>query len=158
MESKFQRKLREFFAYRNGLDEIGIVCFIVSFIFSILNVIFPKIIVFYILSIVLIFYVIFRIMSRNINQRQKENYAFTRFFSNIFKRGSKDRPIKQKPIKVNESKVKKEKKKKEEIIKDKNYVYKNCPHCNNTLKISKKIKGERIIMCTKCYNETHFKI
>ena len=43
MESKFQRKLREFFAYRNGLDEIGIVCFIISFIFSILNVIFPKI-------------------------------------------------------------------------------------------------------------------
>lgn len=153
MESKFQRKLREFFAYRNGLDEIGIVCFIISFIFSILNVIFPKILVFYILSTILIVYVIFRIMSRNVNQRQKENYAFTNFFSRVFKRGSKDRPIRQKTIKVKEAKVKKEK-----VIKDKNYVYKNCPHCNNTLKISKKVKGDRLIMCTKCYNETHFKI
>ena len=153
MESKFQRKLREFFAYRNGLDEIGIVCFIISFIFSILNVIFPKIFVFYILSTILIVYVIFRIMSRNVNQRQKENYAFTNFFSRIFKIGSKDRPIRQKTIKVKEAKVKKEK-----VIKDKNYVYKNCPHCNNTLKISKKVKGDRLIMCTKCYNETHFKI
>ena len=44
------------------------------------------------------------------------------------------------------------------VKKDKNFIYKTCPHCNNELKISKTKKGNRLIMCTKCYNEINVKV
>ena len=158
MQSKFQQKLNNFFANRNGVDEIAFVCFIVSVVFSIFSMIFPKVNVLYIMQLLFLSYSIFRILSRNIYRRQRENYAFCNFFKNIFKRGTKSHPKKQKTIKVKQPIVKKEKVKKTKEKKNKNYLYKNCPHCNKELKISKKINGERIVMCTNCYNEIKVKV
>lgn len=158
MQSNFQQKLNNFFSNRNGIDELGFTSFIISIIFSILSMFFPKLLIFYILQLIFLSYSIFRILSRNVYQRQKENTAFCNFFRNIFKRGTKKHPKRQKTIKVKEPKVKKVKPKKQKIKKDKNYLYKNCPHCNKELKISKKIKGERIVMCTNCYNEIKVKV
>ena len=66
----------------------------------------------------------------------------------------KVKPIKEKKVKVKKVKVKKEKEKK----KDKDYLYHRCPHCNNIIKVSRKIKGEKLVMCMKCYNEISIKV
>ena len=153
MQSEFQRKLNNFFSNRNGIDEIGFVCFGLNIVFAILWFFIPDYYIFLFLELAAFGYSLFRIFSKNIYQRQKENTAFCNFFKRIFKKGTKNRPKRQRIIKVKKQKVKKEK-----VIKDKNYIYKACPHCNSEIKIKKGKKGERIIMCTKCYTETKFKI
>lgn len=159
MASRFKQNMQNFFSGRNGLDELGLVCFILSIIFSILNMFFPNLVIFYILDLIFVIYAFFRFFSRNVYKRELENERFTNFFKNIFKRGSKQRPIKVKPIKEKKVKVKKVKVKKEkEKKKDKNYLYHRCPHCNNIIKVSRKIKGEKLVMCMKCYNEISIKV
>ena len=153
MQSEFQRKLNNFFSNRNGIDEIGFVCFGLNVVFAILWFFIPDYYIFLILELIAFGYCLFRIFSKNIYQRQKENTAFVNFFKKIFKRGTKSRPKRQKVIKVKKQKVKKEK-----VKKDKNYIYKVCPNCKSEIKIKKGKKGDRIVMCTKCYTETKFKI
>lgn len=147
MESKLKRNVNKFFSSRNGLDELALVSIVISLIFTVLVIFFKDIIVFYIFAVLFFLYALFRILSRSILLRERENTAFC----NLFKR--KNRVKKQKTIKVKEKKVKEPK-----VKKDKNFIYKTCPHCNNELKIKKGKKGERTIMCGKCYNETKFKI
>lgn len=149
MESKLKRTVNRFFSRRNGLDELALLSIIIALIFTILSIVFPEIYYFYAVAVVFGLYGFFRIFSKNIYARENENTAFC----NLFKRKNKVR--KQKTINVKEKKVKE---KKVKIKKDKNFIYKNCPNCNNELKISKGKKGERIIMCGKCYTEIKFKI
>lgn len=153
MQSDFQKKINNFFSNRNGIDELGVVFLFLNIVFSVLWYFFKEMHVFLVLEIICLTYLIFRIFSKNVYQRQKENMAFVNFFKKIFKRGTKDRPKRQKTIKV-----KQKKEKKVMVKKDKNYIYKICPYCSNELKIKKGKKGERIILCTRCYNETKFKI
>ena len=149
MASRFKQNMQNFFSGRNGLDELGLVCFILSI----------NLVIFYILDLIFVIYAFFRFFSRNVYKRELENEKFTNFFKNIFKRGSKQRPIKVKPIKEKKVKVKKVKVKKEkEKKKDKDYLYHRCPHCNNIIKVSRKIKGEKLVMCMKCYNEISIKV
>ena len=149
MESKLKRSINKFFSSRNGLDELALASLILSLIFTVLVAFFKDIIIFYVLSVIFFLYTLFRILSRSILLRERENTAFC----NLFKPKNKVR--KQKTIKVKEKKVKE---KKVKVKKDKNFIYKTCPHCNNELKIRKGKKGERTILCGKCYNETKFKI
>ena len=149
MESKLKRSINKFFSSRNGLDELALASLILSLIFTVLVAFFKDIIIFYVLSVIFFLYTLFRILSRSILLRERENTAFC----NLFKPKNKVR--KQKTIKVKEKKVKE---KKVKVKKDKNFIYKTCPHCNNELKIIKRKKGERTIMCGKCYNEKKFKI
>ena len=159
MASRFKQNMQNFFSGRNGLDELGLVCFILSIIFSILNMFFPNLVIFYILDLIFVIYAFFRFFSRNVYKRELENEKFTNFFKNIFKKGTKNRPIKVKPIKEKKVKVKKEKVKKEKAIKkDKDYMYHKCPSCNNMIKISRKIIGQRLVVCMKCYNEVSVKV
>ena len=158
MASNFKQSSRNFFSSRNGLDELVMISFGVGIIFAILNNFFPELVVFYILQILSYGYGVFRIFSGNVYQREKENAAFLNFFKRLFTKGSKNRPKRQKTIKVKEKKVKVKKEKVKKVKKDKNFIYKNCPHCNNELKISKSKKGNRLIMCTKCYNEISIKV
>ena len=51
MASRFKQNMQNFFSGRNGLDELGLVCFILSIIFSILNMFFPNLVIFYITNI-----------------------------------------------------------------------------------------------------------
>lgn len=151
MQNNFQRKINNFFSNRNGVDEISLTCFVLNIIFAILWFIFNDLYVFLVLELICFSYCIFRIFSKNVYQRQKENIAFCNFFKNIFK--SKNKAKRKTTIKVKAKKVKEDK-----VKKDKNYIYKQCPNCKSEIKISRNKKGERIIMCTKCYTESKFKI
>lgn len=148
MESKFKRNVKDFFFKRNGLDDLALISLIIFIIIYIFAIIFPNVYVLFIIGALFLAYGLFRILSKNIYLREKENYIFL----SLFKR--KNKVKRQKTIKT--KKVKKEKVKK--VKKDKNYIYKSCPYCNNELKISKGKKGERIVMCGKCFNEVKFKI
>ena len=148
MESKLKRNVRNFFSKRNGIDDLAVVCFVIGLIPIIVGIFFPQIYYLFIIGGLFVLYSLFRIFSRNIYFRERENMAFC----NLFKKKNKVR--RQRPIKA-----KKEKKVKQpKVKKDKNFIYKNCPHCNNELKISKGKKGEIIIMCGKCYNEIKFNV
>lgn len=150
MNNSFKDRLRNFFINRNGIDELGLVSFFLSLLTSIVALFFKNyvLIILYVVELLFLAYFIFRVLSKNIFARRKENNAFCDFFKNLFKRKTKYK--KQKTIKVKEKKVKEKK--------DKNYIYKNCPYCNSQLKLLKKYKGQRTVMCTKCYNEVIFKI
>lgn len=151
MNNSFKDRIRIFFQNRNGIDELALVSFFLSLLFSLLALFFKNfvLIILYIIELLFFAYFLFRVLSKNIYARSKENNAFCSFFKNIFKKKTKYK--KQKTIKVKKVKEKKQKK-------DKNYIYKKCPYCNSELKILKKYKGQRTVMCTKCYNEIVFKI
>ena len=88
MAIQFKQNMNNFFQGRNGIDELVVVCLLVSIVFSILNMFFPLIVIFYILQLVFMVYAIFRVFSKNVYKRELENEKFTNFFKNIFKKGS----------------------------------------------------------------------
>ena len=98
MESNFKRKWNDFFKDRNGIDEIGLVSFAFSITFLVLFHIFPKLYFFIYFYLVFLLYMIFRVLSKNVLQREKENSALL----NIFKKKNKVR--KQKVIKPKKQK------------------------------------------------------
>jgi hypothetical protein len=84
----------------------------------------------YLSSLVLIFIIFFRMLSRNIDKRRKENqkflnikYRFTQFFK------ERSRRFKER----------------------KTHVYKSCPACKATLRLPRK-KGKHTCCCPKCKN------
>lgn len=152
MEGHFKRKFKEFFLNRNGVDEIGLVSFILSIILFIIYAIFPFLYFLLILSVLFLLYVVFRLISKNVYLREKENELFCNFFIKIFKPKKRKKTIK--PLKTHKEKIKKEKKEKP----DKNYLYHECPSCHNIIKIDRHKKGERIIVCNKCFMEMKIKV
>ena len=64
---------------RNGNDELSRVTFIVSIIVYVLSILFNSSL-FYLLALCGIIYSLFRMLSRNISARQKENQRFLQFF------------------------------------------------------------------------------
>ncbi len=78
----------------------------------------------------ILIYALYRIMSKNISARQKENAKFLLLKNKALKefRQIKDR------------------------IKDKSHIYKKCPHCKATLRFPRK-KGKHSAVCPKCHKE-----
>ena len=74
MQSEFQRKLNNFFSNRNGIDEIGFVCFGLNIVFAILWFFIPDYNIFLILELIAFGYCLFRIFSKNIYQYTIKNY------------------------------------------------------------------------------------
>ena len=80
MQSDFQKKINNFFSNRNGIDELGVVFLFLNIVFSVLWYFFKEMHIFLVLEIICLAYLIFRIFSKNVYQRQKENMAFVNFF------------------------------------------------------------------------------
>lgn len=89
----------------------------------------------YLFSIALLVYGAFRVFSKNIGARQKENAKFL-----IIKRRVSDKL----------SIIKKR-------VSDKEHVYRTCPHCKATLRFPKK-KGTHDAVCPRCKNSLKIKI
>ena len=66
MQSEFQRKLNNFFSNRNGIDEIGFICFGLNIVFAILWFFIPDYYIFLFLELASFGYCLFRIFSKNI--------------------------------------------------------------------------------------------
>lgn len=128
----FRYRLARFFMGRNGADTLYYIAFVLSFVSLILNRIFFNLplwnILFFLLYLFFFGYAIFRLFSRNIYKRQKENAAVRRFFGKLF------RPFRRLFLRIRDRKT---------------HVFRKCPHCRATLRLSR-IPGEHMTRCPSC--------
>ena len=130
----FRYRLMQFLSGRYGMDQlsffIGVIALIIAFINLILNSIILQLFVNLSLGLV-----IFRMLSRNLEKRRRENYIFTEKI-NFIKR-KRDFYIKKKN--------------------DKLHIYKKCPSCKAILRLPRKI-GKHTTVCPKCGKEFKVKV
>ncbi len=124
---RFRDKLVRFMYGRYGNDKFGNFLVIVYFALWLVNLFVNSLIV-YGLSATVLIYWIFRIMSRNIHARQKENQVFLRVYTPI---GAW--------FKLQIDRIK-------EI---KTHRYRKCKYCRAVLRLPKK-KGKHTVRCPKC--------
>ena len=126
---KLRHKLQRFMIGRYGIDELYRFLFIVYTVLLIINCFLRSSAISVILWILLI-YTIFRIVSKDISARQRENARYLVLKNKAYKffRNAKER------------------------AKDKNHVYRKCPHCKATLRFPRK-KGNHNAICPKCHLE-----
>ena len=131
----FRERIARFMIGRNGADQFYNFLVIVCFVLIVVNL-FVKSTVISLIETAVLIYAIFRIMSKNIYKRRKENDAFLKMiekpksFFNIQKCKWRDR---------------------------KTHVYKKCPSCKNNLRLPR-VKGKHTVVCPCCKNRFDVKI
>lgn len=127
---KFKNKLYSFMYGRYGSDTLGKALLwiytglvLLTMILSLFISSFALNIVFFIISLILIWFIFFRMFSRNIAARKRENEKFCGFFRLIRNR-FRDR---------------------------KTHVYRKCPSCHAVLRLPK-AKGKHNVVCPRCKN------
>lgn len=114
---------RRMFIGRNGPDHFSFGLTILAFILSLIRL--PY---FYFVSLAVMAYAIFRMFSRNIEQRRKENYAFLRV-------------VNKPKTWYYKSKVRRKQRKLYKVFK--------CPNCFQKLRVPRG-KGKVQIKCSRC--------
>ena len=125
----FRYKLMRFFSGRYGIDNLFYLLFCIAAVISVLNI-FVRTVYLQIIVYALVVYALFRVMSRNIAARSRENRAI---FSWISKAKAKKDTYKQRKS-------------------DKTHIYKKCPYCKATLRLPRK-KGSHKTICPACKME-----
>ncbi len=123
----FRERLARFMAYRYGIDRLYYVLITVCFVLVILNLFFKSYIISSIESLIF-FYAIYRIFSKNIYKRQKENEKLNQIIDAI-----------KKFINLQKCKYRDRK----------THVYRKCPSCRNNLRLPKE-KGKHTVSCPCC--------
>ena len=131
----FREKLVRFFYGRYGIDGLGlglIVCYFLVWSAQTFTLLFTQntIVkyVFWAVEAAIIFFAVFRMLSKNLYRRRRENDAFMKAFRNT-----------KNFIILTKNK-----------IRDfKSYRYKTCPYCKATLRLPKR-KGEHSVVCPRC--------
>ena len=123
---RLKYKLQCFMAGRYGPDELYRFLFLLYAILLVLNCFIHSAGISIALWI-LLFYTLYRMMSKNISARQKENAKYLL--------------IKNKLTKDIKSTI--------DRFKDKEHVYRRCPHCKAMLRFPRK-KGKHNAVCPKC--------
>lgn len=125
---KFKNKLSRFFYGRYGNDTLGrflLWVYVGMILLSMILALFvdsPFLYVIYLLvSTALVFYMFFRMFSRNVAARRRENEKFCSFFK-LQKNKFRDR---------------------------KTHVYRKCPTCRAVLRLPK-AKGKHSVVCPRC--------
>lgn len=132
--NQFREKLEQFMYGRHGMDELGRYLFFLYIVCFVCNLL-TKDTIFYLLSIFTILYMFFRVLSKNLEARQKENAIFLQRTNKIqkkvrlWKRMWTDRHT---------------------------HVYRKCPHCKTMLRLPKK-KGKHTVSCPKCHSDFEVK-
>ncbi len=119
----FLQKLQQFFYGRNGSDQLGLFMMVISIPIALIN--HP---VFTVISWLLIGVVVFRMLSKNLVKRRKENLAFLKIWNAVKK------PFKKAKERYNERKF---------------YKIFRCPKCRQKLRVPR-YKGSVKVRCTKC--------
>lgn len=160
---KIGRWFANFMRGRNGLDYFG---YVLSWIYLVLVIgqlivgIFSPL-ASHIMSIfmwALLFYMFFRMFSRNIRARSRENAKFAAFwvktpfgkrnagkfdrFGSYNNYGYTDYTDKTRAPKNN-------KKKKQKLPRDRDHVYRTCPECKANIRLPKK-RGKHSVRCPRC--------
>ena len=131
----FINKIRKFMIGRYGMDDLYKFLFrLYLFLFIIDIFINSKVLT--IIELIVVIIMFYRILSKNIYIRQKENWYYLKLKKEVLK------PFDN--IKRN--------------IKDKDYyVYKKCKYCKTTLKLPlPKKRGIQHVKCPKCKNKLKF--
>ena len=128
-------RLRQFMYGRYGSDQLNTALIIAAVALSFVNV-FARSLVIYIIQLVIMAFAVYRMFSRRIQTRLRENKAFLSVWEKIklffvrIKNSFKDR---------------------------KTHVYMKCPTCKAQLRLQR-IKGEHGVKCPKCGAEFRVKI
>lgn len=128
-------RLRQFMYGRYGSDQLNTALIIAAVALSFVNV-FARSLVIYIIQLVIMAFAVYRMFSRKIQTRLRENKAFLSVWEKIklffvrIKNRFKDR---------------------------KTNVYMKCPTCKAQLRLQR-IKGEHGVKCPKCGAEFRVKI
>ena len=131
-------RIAEFMYGRNGIDDLYHFLFWIIIILSLVNLYFKNWVVTAIASLLLI-YSIFRVLSRNVYRRQKENQIYLKCLGKILGAFRKITKTITSKISLTKSKWRDRK----------THVYKKCPHCKNTLRLPKE-KGKHTAACPCC--------
>lgn len=136
----FKYRLMQFMSGRYGPDETFYVIFIAAVILSVANIFIRFVsaglyIAIQLIVYALIIFAVFRMFSRNIEQRRKENYSVR----------EKIEFLKRKKAFYDQKKA------------DKVHVYKKCPSCKAVLRLPRRI-GVHKTVCPKCGNEFTVKV
>ena len=130
-----RERLARFFYGRNGFDSLAKGAWWTALVLMLVNM-FLGFITLWILELLLYSYSIFRVMSRNIYKRQRENMLWLKFVGKI--RGAFS------------------------LIKSKHrdrktHVYKKCPSCKSTLRLPRR-PGTHTARCPRCSHRFDVKI
>lgn len=128
----FLYKIQRFMYGRNGIDGLGIFLIIISFILRSIST-FSRNYLLYITSLIILIYMIYRVFSRNVYIRQKENRYFMKYFNKIHYYFKNSAELSKERAKFRPT--------------HKIYV---CPKCKKHLKVPKG-KGKIEILCPCSY-------
>lgn len=137
---RFRDRLARFFWGRNGIDAMYYGLFAGALLLWIIRAFFrgndvADAVIGFVSSLLLV-YMFFRVLSRNLAARRRENQIFLSLFAR-----SKNFFVLQK-----------------NKIKDRKYfVYRKCPSCKANLRLPKK-KGEHTVRCPKCSNRFEVRV
>lgn len=124
---KYQKLINQLLRGYNGIDSLFYVNLILIIVCIVLNIFINNFFL-SLIQLLLIILIVFRIFSKNISARQKEN----RLFENIIR-------TPKKKIKLYWN-----------IIKNYNHaLYKKCPYCKQMIKLPLK-KGKHDVICPTC--------
>lgn len=132
---KFQDKVQRFFYGRNGVDKLNRFIFFLYFVSFIVYLFVKHYTVLIVSSILLIIY-FYRMLSKKLYKRQKENEIYLKITSSI------KRPFLRFFHRIRDRKT---------------HVYKKCPNCKKILKL-RKVKGSHTVKCPVCSNHFNIKI
>lgn len=122
-------KLMKFMSGRYGLDALFYVLFAISAVLVVVNMFVGSIILQLVIDAIMI-YAFYRVLSRNIAARRRENLLVTGLAHEIKKRQSIRRQRRA----------------------DYTHIYKKCPRCHAVLRLPRR-KGKHITVCPKCSKE-----
>ncbi len=137
----FRYKLMQFMSGRYGTDELSFGLLALAVVLSVINIFLRVFRVYYIWNIfqilvyALIFYAFFRMLSRNIEARRRENRYFKQ----------KTDKIKSRIETYNQRKA------------DRFHIYRKCPACKAVLRLPHRI-GTHKTVCPRCSKEFTVKV
>ncbi len=139
--NQFRYRLAQFMQGRYGVDQLTRFMNLITFILIIINLFVPSRLLWY-LVLVLIILTYYRMFSRNIAQRYRENQAFMKYYGRF-------QPWWQKTwYGITHWK--------EERARNKGYHIYRCPQCKQKIRIPKG-RGHIMVTCPKCHFEFHKK-
>ncbi len=125
----FIYKLMQFMSGRYGVDGLFYVLFGIASMLSIINC-FTRSLLLQLFVYALVVFAFYRVMSRNIDARSRENQALSKF----------------KKVMANKISIYRQRKS------DYSHVYKKCPRCHAVLRLPRR-KGKHSTVCPKCSNK-----
>lgn len=130
----FRYRLNMFMKGRNGVDALFYFCFVVYLVLYGLNLLLRSPIPYYIELLILVI-ALFRVLSKNVEKRQKENAAFKRILRKL-----------NPNYELNKRK----------IVEGKTHSFHECPYCGAILRFERR-RGKFNVTCPRCKHKITIK-